>query len=513
MKKVKKIREKIILHPIMTFVILIGLTIIISGVCELFALHGDYSVVNSNTNSLESKSIIVKSLFSLSGIKYIFSNTVSNFASFAPLINLIIILLGIGIMDKSGFLESVFYLLTHKLRKNVVTFVLAFLGILLSITGDISFVILIPISALLFKYGKRHPQAGIITAFASIGCGVGINIILNATDSSLITYTELAANILNKGYTFNYYGLIFLMIIAVIILSFIITNITEKYIIPRLGKYEFETEEKVALTKKEKRGLLIAGFFGIIYLLIFIYNIIPNLPFSGNLLDYTQTRYIDRLFGYSSFFNSGFIFIITMLFFILGLSYGIGAKTIGNHRDVCLDINHSLDGLGSTLVLIFFASTFISIFKYTGIGEVITALFSTLISSAGFTGIPLILLVFFSVIVCTIFVPQSATKWSLLSGVVVPTMMNAGMSAEFAQLVFRAGESVTYALTPMLAYYVIYLAFMEQYNQDEKGIGIWQTIKYILPYALATMIMWLVLLILSYLIGLPIGIGTSAILN
>ena len=92
-------------------------------------------------------------------------------------------------------------------------------------------------------------------------------------------------------------------------------------------------------------------------------------------------------------------------------------------------------------------------------------------------------------------------------------MMNAGMSAEFAQLVFRAGESITYALTPMLAYYVIYLAFMEQYNQDEKGIGIWQTIIYILPYALATMIMWLVLLILSYLIGLPIGIGTSAILN
>ena len=162
MKKIKKIKEKVFLHPIMTFLILIGVTILLSGLFELFALHGDYSKVNANSNSLETKTIIIKSIFSLSGIKYIFSNTVSNFSAFAPLVNLIIVLLGIGIMDKSGYLESLFYLLTHKLRKNVVTFILAFIGIILSIVGDISFVVLIPIAALLFKYGKRNPQAGII---------------------------------------------------------------------------------------------------------------------------------------------------------------------------------------------------------------------------------------------------------------------------------------------------------------------------------------------------------------
>lgn len=513
MKRVKKIREKVLLHPIMTFLILIGSTIVISGILELFAFHGDYSVANANTNSLETKTVIVKSLFSLSGIKYIFKSTVSNFASFAPLVNLIIILLGIGIMEKSGFLESFFHILTRKVRKNVVTFALVLIGILLSIVGDISFIILIPLAALLFKYGKRNPQAGIITAFSSIACGSAINIILNSTDSSLITYTEVAASVLDKSYKFSYFGLIFIILIAAISLAFIITNITEKITIPKLGKYEFEEEEKEMLTKKEKKGLLLAGFFGTIYLLIFIYNIIPGLPFSGNLLDYTQIRYIDKLFGYNSFFNSGFIFIITLLFFILGLSYGIGAKTIGNHKDVCLDISHSLDSLGKTLVLIFFASTFISIFKYTEIGNVITAILASVISNSGFSGIPLIILVFLGSIISTIFVPQSVAKWSILSGSIVPTMMNAGMSAEFAHLVFRAGESIAYGLTPMLAYFVIYLAFMEQYNQDPKGISVGKVIKYIVPYALFTLILWLALLIISYLIGLPIGIGASAILK
>ena len=59
MKKVKKIREKILLHPIMTFLILIGATILLSGILELFAFHSDYSVANANTNTLENKTVIV----------------------------------------------------------------------------------------------------------------------------------------------------------------------------------------------------------------------------------------------------------------------------------------------------------------------------------------------------------------------------------------------------------------------------------------------------------------------
>ena len=146
-----------------------------------------------------------------------------------------------------------------------------------------------------------------------------------------------------------------IMILATIGLSFIITNITEKKIIPRLGKYELEEEEEKYVSKKELKSLYISIIIGIIYLLIFIYNIIPGLPLSWNLLDYSQKLYIDKLFGYNSFFNSGFVFVITILFFINGLTYGILTKSIKNNRDVCDDLSHSLDAMGKVLVLIFFA--------------------------------------------------------------------------------------------------------------------------------------------------------------
>lgn len=512
MKRIRKIRDKVVLHPIMSFAILILITIIVSGILDLFDITGVYSVVDVKTNTLDSSIVTIENLFSLRGIKYIFSNTVSNFASFTPLSMLLITLLGVGIMDKTGFLDTLFYVLTRKVKKSVVTFVLTFICILASIAGDTLYIVLIPIAALLFKYGKRNPQAGIITAFAAMSCGVGINVFINSIDSSLLTYSQSAANILKSEYVIHTGSFGIIMLFALVIISFIITNITEKYIIPRLGKYEFEEQEERYVSKKEIKALTLSLIVGAIYILIFVYNIIPGVPFGGNFLDYSQNLYIDKLFGYNSFFNSGFVFVVIMLFFLLGLVYGLSTKSIQNQRDVCDYLSHSLDSIGRVLVIIFFASAFISILKHSNIGSLVTTWFANIISTSSFTGIPLIILLFFVSAITTLIMPSSVHRWAILSPVAVPTLMNSGISAEFVQVIFRAGESITYALTPAMAYFAIYLAYMELYNQDKKGIGLFGGLKFMLPYSLGTMVMWLILIIMWYLVGIPLGIGVSPIL-
>ena len=508
----KKFRTKILLHPIMSFLILILITLILSGVFGLIGLSSNYNTVNAIRGGYDSTPVAVKSLLNLSGLKLIFRTTVANFTAFAPLSMLLITLIGIGIMDKSGFLSSFFTLLTKKTSKKKVTFVLSLIMILASITGDISFIVLIPITALFFKYGKRNPKAGIILAFAGLTCGTGINIFMNSIDSALLEYTRLAAGSLDANYTISNHAYIIVMLFMTILMSFIITNIAEKSTIPKLGKYEEEIEEEQYLDKNKKRGLLFSLIVGTIYLLIFIYNIIPGLPLSGNLLDYSQKFYIDKLFGYNSFFNQGFVFVVTIFFFLCGFFYGIGAKTIKNNRELCNYLGHSLDGIGKPLVLIFFASTFISIFKDTNIGNVLTALVADLISTIKFTGIPLIVTTFVLVIFTTIFVPSAVSAWSILSGVIVPVFMNAGLSAEFAELAFRGASCVSYGITPLMAYFVIYLSFLDMYSEEDKPINLFGAIKEILPYSLVTAGVWLLVFIISYILGLPLGIGTFAVL-
>src|SRR5574344_2054892 len=147
-----KIMEKIKLHPIMTFMILIILTIILSGILSFLGLEATYTKVNTVTGSYDQTLVVVESLFSLSGLKYIFSSTVANFASFTPLSMLIIILIGIGIMEKSGFLKTTFTALTQRCQKKTITFILVLICLILSIGGDLGYVVMIPLSALLFYY-------------------------------------------------------------------------------------------------------------------------------------------------------------------------------------------------------------------------------------------------------------------------------------------------------------------------------------------------------------------------
>lgn len=493
-------KDKVSLNPIMTLMILIGLAILLSGILALFGVGA--------TNPSEGNWVAVESLLSLRGIKYIFQSTVSNFASFTPLSMLIIILIGIGIMDKSGFLKTTFSLITRKCQKKTITFILALICIISSIGGDLAYVVMIPLSALLFYYGRRNPLHGIVISFAALTCGTGLSIFKTSVDSSLDALTLDAAHILDSSYTLSYLGYFVIMAVAIFALSAVITYVAEKFSVNDVPKYEFKDEKKdFKLAKRDIRGLIFAGTFGIIYLLIFIYNIIPGLPLSGNLLDYSQKLYIDKLFNPNSFFSQGFVFIVTIWFVILGLFYGLGSRSIKNSNDFCDYLTHSLDGIGRTIILILLSSILINIFKKTNIGIVVTALIGNVISNCKFTGIPLLLMFFFGTAIATILLPNTVNKWTILASTCVPTLMNVGFSPEFIQVIFRFAESMTYGLTPIMAYFVIYLAYMEKYNTSDNPIGIFKILNYQKKYALATGVVLLILLIIWYLVGLPIGIN------
>lgn len=503
-----KFKEKMTLNPVMTFLILILGTIVLSGFLNLIGFEATYNKLDIETGEYIATSESVESLLSLSGIKYIFTSTVSNFTAFTPLSTMIIVLIGIGIMEKSGFIKTTFTILTKYCKKYTITFFLVLMSILFSIMGDIGYAVMIPLAALMFSYGRRNPLLGIVVVFAGLTCGSGINILFTAVDSEMLTYTLANAHLIDAGYTLDTNCIVFIMLAAVILCAVIITLLAEKIGYSKVEKYEYKEEKKeLRLGKREYRGLIFSITAGAIYLLIFIYNIIPGLPLSGNLLDYSQNFYIDKLFSYNSFFSNGFVFIVTMFFIILGLFYGIGAKTIKNNNDFCEDLTHSLDGTGRTLILILLGSILINVFKKTNIGTVITVSFANIIGHGNFTGIPLILILFTFSAISTLFLTNPAAKWAILSTTVIPVFMNGSLSPEFAQVIVRFGECMTIGLTPLLAYFSVYIAYLEKYNQNDRPISLFRTLRYQSLYAIITGIVLLLLIIGWYLIGIPIGIN------
>ncbi len=501
--------------PIFVFIILTFGTIILSFVLSLFNLQAEYSTVNSYTNTLQNNVIQVENLLSASGVKYILTSSVSNFVNFEPLSMLIIILIGIGVLEKSGFAKIFFTLITQNSRKYSITFGLVLLSIVSSFFGNIGFVLLLPIGAMMFKYGHRHPLGGIIASFAGICFGYGINVFLTSMDTSLMSLTLTAAKVIDGNYSINIYFQLFIMLAALILASILLTRVTEKTIMPKLGKYEFdevETLDNTKFTNRELRGLVVGIASALLYLLVVVYMIIPGLPFSGGLLDSNGVYYIDKLFGVNSLFSQGFVFIVTFLFIIVGLAYGFMAKTVKNNKEVSECLSYSLDGVGSILVLIFVSSLFISTFEKSNIGLVLIALLTQTVEIFSFSGISLVILLLIITFIGGLFYTGLQSKWQVMSGLVVPTLMNASISPEFAQMIFMAGSSLSMAFTPIMAYYVIYIAYMEKYDKGNQ-VTMYGSIKYMKSYGLMIAAMWLILIIGFYITGLPMGINTAPVLE
>ena len=365
---------------------------------------------------------------------------------------------------------------------------------------------MLPIGALLFKYGRRNPFGGIIASFAALSFGTGINIFLSANDSALLSLTLKAATVMDTSYKIGSFFALFIMIVVLIVTAFVFTYVTEKKIMPRLPKYESE-EEELILTNKELRGIIVGLGIGILYTLIILYNIIPGLPLSGMLLDRHADFYIDMLFGANSLFNKGFIFIVTVLFVLIGMGYGFMTKSIRTNKDISESLAYSLDDIGSILVLLFFASLFVTVYKESQIGEVITASISGLIGNLKFTGLWLILVSVILISISNIFCPDSLTKWSIISASIVPLFMNASISPEFSQIIYGAADSITNGFTPLFVYYVIYLAFLEKYNKGDM-VNLTSSSKYMVPYSIYMAVIWIIILAAWYMIGIPVGIGS-----
>ena len=365
-------KKEIRLHPALLLFVLTIIIMIVSSVGNILNLETTYYNVNAVSGELETQVVTINNLFNRTGLQYLVSNMISNFINFAPLGTLIVGLMGVGVAYKSGFLNSFFKLITKDKPRKMFTFLVVLLGVISSMFYEAAYVILIPLSAILFMNLGRHPSAGVCAAFAGISFGYGANIIANGVDNTLITYTQNANKILDQSYVVSLHGNIIFMIFSTLLISYLGMIVTEKYVVPKLGRYTIQEEDDIDLTievsKKEKKGVIMAVLFTLIIAILILYCIIPGLPFSGLFLNLKEKTYVAQLFGDGSYFKQGSVLIFAVLIGFAGLVYGMRVKTIKNNKDIMNCMSYYLKGFSSLLVLIFFAAQFCLIFKETNIG-------------------------------------------------------------------------------------------------------------------------------------------------
>lgn len=500
MTKKKKEKQKKLLAPIITMFILILVACVGSSILSILNIEGSQtSIVNG---VLETSIVVVKNIFSKEGMIYFFSNVITNFNLLEPFVLIILSLMSISIGKTSGLFKHIFSPL-KKLKPHVLTFIVIFISVASTVIGDYSYIILLPLVAVMYQYVNRSPVLGIITVFLGITLGYGTGLFYNYNDYALGMLTQNAAIIdVDATYKYSLYSNLYIMIASTIAISFLITMLVEKYLSKKVVVTESYEDEKVT-SSKALIGSIVTFIIAIIPIFMMI---MPN----GVLLDNTQEYYVAKLFSANAPFNLAFMYLFLIIITIGSLIYGFISRNFKNSHDFSWGFTKQFDNIGYLFILLFLSSILISIISWTNVGIVVANKLVYLISLFDFTGIPLIVITFIFIILMSVLIPGSLEKWVLISPVLIPLFMRGNLTPDFAQFVFKAADSVGKIITPLFIFFIVMVGFIQKYNTKENKVTLFNTMKLIWPIILTMIIFWILILVIWYIAGLPLGIGTFA---
>lgn len=483
-------------NPIISILIITLIIIIISTVLSLLGIESQKTTIVNN--ELETSLITINNIFSLEGIKFILGNPITNFYIIEPLGFLIIALITVGFMDYSGMIKLIATPF-KKIKPIILTFLVLTVSTLFSFLGDYSYLILMPLIALLYKELNKNPIIGIATVFLGLTLGYGLGFIFNYNDYLLGQLTEQTAKIeVDKNYNYHLFSNLYIMISSSILLNLILTYTIEKKIVPKFPKIKQQEAELINQEPNKKMAIIISGLVFIILIISFIYCLIPDLPYSGFLLNQETTSCLSSLFS-----NNEIIpYVLMIIIIITSYTYGKISKKMKTNEYFNLSI--LFNKIGYTLVLLFFLSQLISIIHWTNLGEVMATKLITFMAGLEFSGIPLIIILFIITILIGILIPSTITKWLLISPLIVPLFMKANITPDFTQFIYKVADGLGKVFNPIYVYFIIMVGFTQNHWENKK-ITIFGMYKLLLPTILMGAGLLLFIIISWFIIGVPLG--------
>lgn len=477
-------------HPATLFALFALSVLVLSAIGFWFNWHV--------THPASGEVISTINLLSKDGLEKILDQMVVNFTSFAPLGIVLVAMLGIGIAETSGLIGAFIRMLVLSAPKSILTFVIVFSGILSNAASDIGYVLLIPLSGVIFQAMGRHPFVGMAAAFAGVSGGFSANLIIGTIDPLLAGLSQEAAHIIDADYVVNPTANYYFMVVSTFLIAFLGTWITEKIIQPRFGVYDGEIKQESIdpLNKLEKRGIKLSL---LVMLVWFAVILIGLLPANGIL----------RGPGGSLITSPVMKGIISFLFLIagsMGVVYGVVTGKFKNDGDVANGMAQSLKTLAHYIVLVFFAAQFVAYFKWSNLGVILAISGAEVLVEANLGVIPLMILFILLAALVNMLMGSASAKWAIMAPIFVPIFMLLGYSPELSQAVFRIGDSVTNVISPMMSFFALIIAYFQKYD---KNAGMGTIIATMIPYSILFFIGWSILLIIWIQTGLPLGPGAG----
>ncbi|SIS50529.1 aminobenzoyl-glutamate transport protein [Corynebacterium appendicis CIP 107643] len=518
--------------PFWLFVILSGVV----AVSSWLASRAGLSAVDPSSG----EEIHVENLLTGENLSRMVSDAVENFITFPPLGVILAVMLGVAIAEKTGLLSALVRRMVVRVSPKMLTFMVALAGVTGSVASDAIYVIIIPLGAMAFYAVGRSPIVGAMVAFAASSAGFNSSLILNITDLLLAGISTSAAQLVDETYVVSPLANIFFVIPSAVVLSLIITAVTEFYVDRKAKQLidddhidtselafddeakpddaddasadasegetgassasasdspddsEGATQEDLSLSPLEKKGLLWSGIALIAFLAVyFALLFVPGSPFARPDEGFMQSPLIQAI-----------AVPIALAFFLSGLVYGLIVGTVKSAADIPAFMAKGLESLLPMMVLFFAVAQFLAWFQWSNLGSWTAIRGAELLQSWDLPNVLLFAAFVLMVALLNLFITSGSAQWALMAPVVVPMMMYVGIAPEVTQMLFRIGDSPSNIITPMSPYFAVALTFLQKYYK-KAGVGTLMSLA--LPYSIAMCVGWFLFFLIWYFLGIPLG--------
>ncbi|MHA2788251.1 AbgT family transporter [Corynebacterium sp. S7] len=488
------------------FALFLGLFLLTGLLSTIMALMNVSVEVPGSGDTLE-----IKGLFTGEGMVWLTTNLGENYIGFPPLVTVLPILLAVGVAEKTGMLAALIRKLFGSAKKWVLPYAVGIVGVSASVMADAAWVVVPPLAAMVFKAAGRHPVAGLIGGFASVGAGYSTALVPTSLDALFSGITNAVMESLPGIETTevnplsNYY----FNVVSALVLGALAGYITDRVVEPRLWKQNVPTEQtdedpnaeiSPELTAQESRGLK-ASLFALVILTVLV--LVAVLP-SGS-----PWRNDEGGFLPTSPLLDSIVFLVFAYFLVAGLVYGIYVGALKKTRDVVEMMAQSLIDMIEFLVLAFILGQFVALFSWTGIGTWTAVQGAAGLEAIGLTGFPAILAFIVLASCLNLLIISGSGMWTLMAAVFVPMFALLGYEPAFIQAAFRVGDSATQVITPLNPFMIVMLGMLKRY-EPQAGLG--TLISRMLPYVVPFWVSWVLVLAVWYYADLPLGPGVGVFL-
>ncbi|WP_421341001.1 AbgT family transporter, partial [Aeromonas veronii] len=308
-----------------------------------------FDLVNPRTG----EAVVVNNLLTGAGLAEFLSTMVTTFTGFAPLGIVLVAMLGVGVAEQSGFINTGLKKLLKVTPARFLTPMLILVAIVSHTAADAGYVLVIPIGGIIFHAAGRHPLAGIAAAFAGVSGGFAANFLPSGGDALLQGFTQSAAQLLDPDYMVNTLCNIIFTGASSLLIICVGWFITEKVVEPRLKHVALNedlesADEMGRYSAQESRAFNWAGFAMLAAIVLLALALSPS--------DSPLRAADGSLTTFAAPVMKSIVPLIFLLFILPGIVYGFVAGSFKSGKDVIDAMSATMNKMGSYMVMAFFCA-------------------------------------------------------------------------------------------------------------------------------------------------------------